>query len=1184
PRLATFLRPVLMALALLGLAAPVEAQIAHVMTEAEWSDAELLAEQAHEAEDDAGAVAQLQPIITAGAALFGADNPRLILPLRMLSTSLANLERFPESTSAALQATRIGRRAGGEDMLLTLSDLARDRLDADDTAAAALLAAEMVIQDTADDGTPGPYAQEGAALWALALLRAGHPDDALARLLPVLRLAPENQSSDAADLIDLFDTEADVTDDAKVTVWTNRALDAEAARDRDDQTLLQGLDPLYTALQQNEATTADRAGRQALSLVAADDPLVTASYFALLLATQKSGQNDLAATWALRLGEMPPYYLASLSNDPLPILETSADWLLNQGQVVQAVNLSEYIATLAPLRDPASASRALARLGAAYRDAGRAPEAHSTLQQALASLGPSPQGQSAALAVQIESDLALLARDQGDPAQAEAVYAAARTLLTTTDAGLDAHGWAFLLAEQRDFLVTQNRLPDALVTATEAVAQIKAHGGDRDVQVPALRDLAESQLNTGDTDAAQKTLTLALTGLPPTDPNRPRLVALQSALPGHGSLTFTTTTDLPGLVALVEAARSAQSLGNHSTARDLLSQAITALPPEHPMLPYLQAGRADIEAATDPEAALTDLRAATLALTKPDRRSEPQARDHLALHVTLALQMAERATGPAALNLMTEAFQVAQRVNDLSAAAALTRATARLQGDGPGAASLARQLDDADRALDTARQTMITQLASGQPSDSLSLDEARDNRAALLADLARKFPDYAAFADPKPLDLLSTAALLRPDEALLLYATADPETAGAQATGTVFALTHDSYMTADLPPRATLVALARDLRCAAALTDPRCGSGRSGTRGAFSLDAGADASGPAFDLTLARDAGRALIDPVASLLKGKTALIVVPDRSLAALPFHLLLTADTAPGTALNLAPWLIRQASITILPSVSSLAALRHKTGQDGTAPLPFLGIGDPVLGADLGGAPEFDCQTPPSTLLVSALSSPTDLRGATDLAVLPALPDTRCELTRAAGLFGTPDAVLLQADATETRVKALSASGELARYRVISFATHGLIAGELGAANAGLVLTPPRQPSPDDDGLLSITDIAILRLNADFVILSACNTAAGSADRSEGLSGLASAFFLAGARSVLVSHWPVYSDAATRLTSGLVEAMAQAPGIGRAEALRRSMLAILDDPKSDARMLNPAWWAPFLLAGDGG
>ena len=184
---------------------------------------------------------------------------------------------------------------------------------------------------------------------------------------------------------------------------------------------------------------------------------------------------------------------------------------------------------------------------------------------------------------------------------------------------------------------------------------------------------------------------------------------------------------------------------------------------------------------------------------------------------------------------------------------------------------------------------------------------------------------------------------------------------------------------------------------------------------------------------------------------------------------------------------------------------------------------------------------------------------------------------------MFGTPDALLLNGAATETAVKGLSASGELARFRVLSFATHGLIAGEVGAENAGLVLTPPERPGAFDDGLLTTAEIAELRLDADFVLLSACNTAAGSARSDEGLSGLASAFFLAGARSLLVSHWPVYSDAATRLTSGMIAALAAEPGIGRAEALRRAMLAVLDDPGATDRMRHPAYWAPFMLVGDG-
>ena len=1181
--------------------------------EARWNLAEARATLAHLGEDDAGAVAQLERLEATGADLFGAESPRLIPVLRMLSASLANLGRNVDSSRAVLRAARLGNALGGDDMLATMSDLTRDRVDAGDNAAAALLAAEMVIRDTAEDETLGPYAQEGAALWALALLRAGYADEGLARLLPVLRLAPEDLQVDVPDLINLFDDEAGVSGDAAVSAWTDRAMKIEAARAAADTVLLQALLPLSAALQAGDPVAADSAGRLALSRVALDDPLVTTSYFALLVSTVSGGRNDLAATWGLRLGAMPPYYLAALQNDPLPILETVADWLLDQGRVNEAVELCEAIAALAPLRDGPDApavGRALARLGSAYRDVGRQPAARATLQLALTSLGPAPQGPSAALAVRIHTDLAFLARDQGNIAAAEAAYGAAHTLLTTSDAGQDPRAWAFLLAEERSFLITEGRLDEALVVTEQAVAQIIAHSPkgqpDPALLLAAQRDLAESQLEAGKVDEAEATLSDALQGLqslPQNDALRPRLLALQASVLarlGRGDAAATLQSallapgqdDQPDLIAVIEAAKLAKGLGDTATTLTLLTMAINSLPSEHPMLAYLRAGRAAVEVASDPKAALDDLRLATWALTQPDRRAEPQARDHLAFHVTLARQMAASAQGAVAMNFATEAFQVAQRVNDISAGAALAKASARLKGDGPQAAALAQELQDADRRLDVARRALITRLSSGADAgeETQTLEQARLGRAALIADLARSFPDYGAFADPKPLDLAATAALLHPGEVLLLYASADPGASGGEARGTVFAVSHDGYMSADLPPRDELAALARDLRCAAALTDRGCGAGRSGTRGAFSLDA-PETEGPVFDLALARQAYLTLMEPVAQILKGKTALIVVPDSSLASLPFQLLLTDDAAPDTPLNQAPWLIRQAAITILPSVANLAALRGKAQSDSRAPLPFLGIGDPLIGAQAGGAQPFDCQDRPAipALLAMALTPPaTILRGAEAdgmaLASLPALPDTRCELMRAAALFGTPDALLLEADATETRIKTLSQSGELARYRVISFATHGLIAGELGAANAGLVLTPPKVASAEDDGLLTTADIAGLRLDADFVILSVCNSAAGSADQQEGLSGLASAFFLAGARSLLVSHWPVYSDAATRLTSGLVEAMAEDPGIGRAEALRRSMLAVLDDPSAEARSLHPAYWAPFLIAGEGG
>lgn len=141
----------------------------------------------------------------------------------------------------------------------------------------------------------------------------------------------------------------------------------------------------------------------------------------------------------------------------------------------------------------------------------------------------------------------------------------------------------------------------------------------------------------------------------------------------------------------------------------------------------------------------------------------------------------------------------------------------------------------------------------------------------------------------------------------------------------------------------------------------------------------------------------------------------------------------------------------------------------------------------------------------------------------------DTADELTAVASKLGAPmSGVHLRAEAAESNVKRLS----LADYRVVYFATHGLVAGDIkGLAEPSLALTLPKATSAMDDGLLTASEVALLKLNADWVVLSACNTAAGNRPGAEALSGLARALLCAGARTLLVSHWAVDSAAATRL-----------------------------------------------------
>ena len=342
-----------------------------------------------------------------------------------------------------------------------------------------------------------------------------------------------------------------------------------------------------------------------------------------------------------------------------------------------------------------------------------------------------------------------------------------------------------------------------------------------------------------------------------------------------------------------------------------------------------------------------------------------------------------------------------------------------------------------------------------------------------------------------------------------------------------------------------------------------------------SLDPKSNADLAPFPALRAHTLYEKLIGPAEPLLAGVHHLLIVPDGPLQSLPMTVLVTKppkqDPERLEDHRDVAWLTRDYAVTVLPAVSSLRALRQFANAE-HASAPFLGIGDPVL----NGSPT---RVPGVTLVSLFRGAAADVE---KVRALPPLPETAGELRAIAQTLGASESdLLLRERASEPVLRQMA----LDHYKVIEFATHGLMSGELkGLAEPALVLTPPAEATPDNDGLLTASKIATLKLNADWVVLSACNTAAsdGTPDGG-GLSGLAKAFFYAGARSLLVSHWPALSEATVKLTTGTFGELAKDQSIGRAEALRRAMMAMLD-PTNPPEYAHPAAWAPFVLAGEGG
>jgi CHAT domain-containing protein len=614
----------------------------------------------------------------------------------------------------------------------------------------------------------------------------------------------------------------------------------------------------------------------------------------------------------------------------------------------------------------------------------------------------------------------------------------------------------------------------------------------------------------------------------------------------------------------------------------------------------------------DRERALSELRRAVPVLvTVMSSRESTEAttsvgilrlRQFIEAYIDLLLQRGYSADLRAeGLDPLDESFRLADVARGSSVQRAVTASVARAAIADRALADLARQDQDSQQRLAALNELRNRVLAA--PPDqqiprviadlSREIDNLHATRRTLRQDIERQFPKYASLVNPTPPSIERAQMALHPGEALIsIYV-------GADRTY-VWAIPYEGTPAVAAVPlgESAIERIVAELR-------------RSLAPGTASV-----AEYPKVDLALAHKLYHELLRPVESGWKFAKSLVIVAHGPLGQLPFAVLVTVPmTVRDRSLLFAgykevPWLIRTAAITHVPSVSAFTTLRAVQAS-AEARRPFIGFGDPYFNRQQAEAATKDEGIQMATsrvrlrdLVIPAVPMPLpgeDFSGvapsrppaplpanSTTLAQLRRLPDTADEIIDIARTLNADRRtdVYLGVEANEKNVKTLN----LADRKIVAFATHGLVPGDLnGLDQPALALTAPDVAGIDGDGLLTMEEILELKLNADWVLLSACNTAKGQGAGSEAVSGLGRAFFYAGARALLVSHWPVETTSARLLTTTLFKLQANDPALSRADALRQTMLAVIDDHgamESDKPVFSyahPMFWAPFALVGDG-
>jgi CHAT domain-containing protein/Tfp pilus assembly protein PilF len=547
------------------------------------------------------------------------------------------------------------------------------------------------------------------------------------------------------------------------------------------------------------------------------------------------------------------------------------------------------------------------------------------------------------------------------------------------------------------------------------------------------------------------------------------------------------------------------------------------------------------------------------------------------------------------IDAVAETFRLADAIRGYTLRSALGASVARAAVVDPNLADLVRREQDASKQIHVLQSQLTVVLAipeSQRPPGAIEkltrkIETLNQAIRALLKEIKKGFPKYSELADPVPAELPSLQEYLRTGEVMIsIYST------------------NDFTLVWAIPPRGRVhfeVIKLGEKELAQIVAD---------LRRALEPDPKTFGDIPKFDVRLAYRLYSLLLKPVEKGWEKATDLLIVAHGPLSQLPFSVLPTALVTLGkdkselfSNYRKVPWLIRKVSITRLPSTASFANLRSLPKADPSR-RAFVGFGDPFFNpAQLVQAQK---EKMGHKVMHTGQAGSLQIRGiriaetgnldsekitSAHLGSLNRLPDTAEEIRSIAEALNadlTRD-IFIGQNAAERQVKNM----DLTDRRILAFATHALVSGDLdGLDQPALALCAPAITGDDEDGLLKMGEIMKLRMNADWVVLSACNTGAADGEGAEAVSGLGRAFFYAGTRAILVSMWPVETTSARKLTTNLFRYQMADKKLSRARALRKSMLELIDEAglrySATGNILvscaHPLFWAPFIIVGDSG